>query len=134
MNGLRVTPRQLFEASRLADRLGPAFAQGLNGGRLLLLMATKLDADGRAEPDLALELDADGQVVAAQYLDLAHPADEDEFGDLADDEAPLPEPLDMSQARPAKVCECPAPWGDDGTCGICGHALAASATTWASSA
>jgi hypothetical protein len=37
MNALHLTPRQLDEASRLADRLGPAFAQGLDDGRVRLL-------------------------------------------------------------------------------------------------
>jgi hypothetical protein len=81
MNVLHLSPRQLFEASRLADRLGPAFAQELDGGRLLLLMATRFRADGRLEPDLALELDSDGQVVAAQYLELAHQDNDDDLDD-----------------------------------------------------
>ena len=84
----------------------------------------------KAEPDLAVELDRDGQVVAQQYLALRHrapdtnvsPANEDEFTDLSD-EAPLPVPLDVSQARPAKACECPDAIGHDGACVLCGHAL-----------
>jgi hypothetical protein len=53
MNALRVSPRQLFEASRLADRTGPTFMQELAGGRLLVLLST----GGQSQPDLALELD-----------------------------------------------------------------------------
>ena len=124
MNGLHLSPRQLFEASRLADRLGPAFAQELDGGRLLLLMATRLDAHGRAEPDLALELDRAGQVVAAQYLELRHrEVEDDELSDFGD-EQPLPPPLDLADARPAPRCECgDEAIGHEGSCVRCGRAL-----------
>jgi hypothetical protein len=118
MNALRVSPRQLFEASRLADRTGPAFMQELNGGRLLVLLST----GGQAEPDLALELDRDGNILARQFLDLTHQEPEDEFADLAD-EQPLPPPLDVSHARPAQVCGCGDPLADDGVCTWCGHVL-----------
>jgi hypothetical protein len=116
---LRVTPRQLYEASRLADRTGPAFMQELEGGRLLMLLAT----NAQAEPDLAFELDSAGNIVARQFLDLAHPYDrEDELSDLSDEE-PLPPPIDVSHARPAKVCEGDDPLADDGVCTWCGHVL-----------
>lgn len=107
----------------MADRLGPAVASQLDGGRVLLLMATRFRADGLLEPDLALELDRDGQVLASQFLDLRHRDDEDdEFSDLGDEE-PLPDRLDLSHARPAKRCECPEPFGDGGLCLRCGHTL-----------
>ena len=48
---------------------------------MLLLLATRLDAEGRAEPDLALELDRDGQVVASQFLELAHQDNDDDLDD-----------------------------------------------------
>jgi hypothetical protein len=118
MNALRVSPRQLFEASRLADRTGPAFMQELDGGRLLVLLST----GGQAEPDLALELDRDGNIVARQFLDLAPQEPDEEFSDLGDEE-PLPPPLDLSHARPAKVCGCADPLADDGACTWCGHVL-----------
>jgi hypothetical protein len=124
MNALWVTPRQLFEASRLADRLGPVLAQQLDDARVLLLMATRLDANGRAAPDLALELDRDGQVIATQYLDLRHRDDEDDgLADLADVEEPVPVPVDVSQARPAKPCSCTDPFAHDGFCARCGRTL-----------
>jgi hypothetical protein len=119
---LRVTPRQLFEASRLADRHGPAFAEELAGGRVLLLLAT-----GRQdEPDLALELDAHGQVVARQFLELAHRDDDDPCADFGEEQE-LPSPVDLSHARPGQRCTCPSPRNDDGTCGICGHVVAGAA-------
>lgn len=120
-SGLRLTPRQLFEASRLADRLGPTYAEELDGGRVLLLLATRLDGTGAATPDLAVELDADGRIVGSQYLELRH-RDNDEFSDLGD-EQPLPPPEDVRDARPAKLCECPAPFGHDGHCVRCGRTL-----------
>jgi hypothetical protein len=127
MNGLHLSPRQLYEASRLADRLGPAVAHGLDRGRVLLLMATRLDAEGRAEPDLALELDRDGQVVASQFLDLAHRDEpDDELADLSDEQR-LPEPVDVRHARAAKRCECDDPFAHEGFCARCGRSLPAEA-------
>ena len=119
MNALRLSPRQLFEASRLADRLGPAFAQQLDSGRLLLLLATRFRPDGQLEPDLAVELDGDGRVVASQFLELAHP-DDDGLDDLSD-ERPLPPPVDVSRARPAPTCGCPDAIVDEGYCTRCGR-------------
>jgi hypothetical protein len=119
---LHLTPRQLYEAARLADRLGPAYAHQLDSGRLLLLLATRFRPDGQLEPDLALELAGDGRVVASQYLDLAHSEDPDDLSDLSD-ERPLPPSIDVSHARPAKVCECDEPLGHDGLCVVCGRTL-----------
>jgi hypothetical protein len=76
-------------------------------------------------PNLALELDQDGEVIAKQVLSLRHP-DEDEFADLGEEE-PQPDPIDMRNARPAPVCDCPKPRHDDGNCGICGRSLPAEA-------
>ena len=45
MSALYLSPRQLYEASRLADRLGPAFAHQLDGGRLLLMATIRLAED-----------------------------------------------------------------------------------------
>jgi hypothetical protein len=56
VNGIRCSPRQLFEASRLADRCGSAFMAELDGGRVLMLLAT-----AGLEPDLALELERPGR-------------------------------------------------------------------------
>jgi hypothetical protein len=122
MNALRVSPRQLFEASRLADRTGSAFMQELAGGRLLVLLST----GGQSQPDLALELDRDGNIVARQFLDLAHQEPDDGFADFGEEE-PLPPPVDVSQARPAPLCECPDPFADDGFCARCGRTLATGA-------
>jgi hypothetical protein len=73
------------------------------------------------EPDLALELDPDGKIVARQFLDLAH-REPDELDDLGEEER-LPYPVDLSHARPAPLCECPESRADDGTCGRCGRSL-----------
>jgi hypothetical protein len=118
MNALRVSPTQLFEASRLADRTGPTVMQELAGGRLLVLLST----GGQSQPDLALELDRDGEIVARQFLPLRHQDPDDEFSDLGDEE-PLPPPLDLSHAKPAAVCECDGPLADNGVCARCGLSL-----------
>jgi hypothetical protein len=120
MNALRVSPRQLFEASRLADRTGSAFMQELAGGRLLVLLST----GGQSQPDLALELDRDGQVVARQVLDLTRPDEDDEFSDLAEEEQGVVYVDPFAEgARPAPLCGCPDPFGHDGTCARCGRTL-----------
>jgi len=41
------------------------------------------------------------------------------------DEEPLPDPVDVRHARPAKRCECVEPFADDGLCLRCGHSVAA---------
>jgi hypothetical protein len=116
VNALHVSPRQLYEASRLADRIGPAYMAELDGGRILMLLATR-----GGEPDLALELDEAGNIVARQHLDLAHRGEDpcEDFGD----EQELPPPVDVRDARPALRCTCPSPRADEETCGRCGHLL-----------
>jgi hypothetical protein len=123
VNALTVTPRQPFEASRLADRIGPAYMAELDGARVLMLLATR-----GSEPDLAPELDAAGNGIARRFRDLAHRDDgEDDLSDLSD-ERPLPDPIDISKARPAPRCECLVPRRHDGfTCGICGWTLSGDA-------
>jgi hypothetical protein len=116
---LRCSPRQLYEASRLADRCGDAIVQELHGDRVLVLLATH-----GARPDLALELDHDGNVVARQYLDLAHQDHDDGLDDFGDEQE-LPYPVDLRHARPAPQCECPDALGDDGLCHRCGRTLPA---------
>jgi hypothetical protein len=90
----------------------------LAAGRMLIL----LDVFGVGAPNLALELDQDGAVIAKQVLSLRRPDDEDPCGDLGD-ERELPPPIDLRHARPAPRCECADPRVDDGTCAICGHDL-----------
>lgn len=46
----------------------------------------------------------------------------DDLSDLSE-ERPLPDPVDLSEARPAPRCQCPTPLADDGTCARCGHDL-----------
>jgi hypothetical protein len=84
-----------------------------------------VDVYGTGSPNLALELDGDGEVIARQVLSLRRrEAEEDDgFEDFGEEE-PLAYLNPYSEgARPAKVCECPVPRHDDGTCGICGHVV-----------
>jgi hypothetical protein len=46
----------------------------------------------------------------------------DDLSDLSE-ERPLPDPVDLSEARPASRCQCPTPLADAGTCARCGHDL-----------
>jgi hypothetical protein len=48
----------------------------------------------------------------------------DDLSDLSE-ERPLPDPVDLAEARPAPRCQCPTPLADDGTCARCGHDLPA---------
>jgi hypothetical protein len=52
---------------------------------------------------------------------LANPEGTD-TADLSD-EQPLPDPIDLSETRPARPCDCRRPLADDGTCARCGHDL-----------
>ena len=124
MSALVLTPRQLWEASRLADRCGDALLQDLDGGRLLVLLST----GAQNEPDLALELGPDGEILARQFLSLRHQDAEDPCADFSEEEE-LPDAVDLSHARPAPRCSCPHPRHDGSgeTCSICGHGLAVEA-------
>ena len=46
----------------------------------------------------------------------------DDISDLSE-ERPLPDPVDLSEARLAPRCKCPTPLADNGTCARCGHDL-----------
>jgi len=46
----------------------------------------------------------------------------DDLSDLSE-ERPLPDPMDLSFARPAKRCDCPVPRRDEDTCHRCGRTL-----------
>jgi hypothetical protein len=115
VNALRVTPRQLFEASRVLDRSGDGILTVHEGVLTLLVVVF-----GVGSPNLALELDRDGEVIARQVLSLRRQEPEDEFSE----EEPLVYVDPYSEgAKPAPRCECPSPRADDGTCGVCGHSL-----------
>jgi hypothetical protein len=49
--------------------------------------------------------------------------DRDDFSDLAEIERPLPDPFDLSEALPAKLCGCPVPRRNEDTCHRCGRSL-----------
>jgi hypothetical protein len=81
-----------------------------------------LSRGGQSQPDLALELDRDGEVIAKQVLTL-HRVDDDGLEDFSDEE-PLAYVDAFSEgARQAPRCECPDGYADGGTCGRCGHDL-----------
>ena len=61
---LTITPRQAFEVSRLLDRTGDGVVAAHRDGMVVLLV----DARGTGRPNMALELDRDGEVVATQVL------------------------------------------------------------------
>lgn len=116
MNQLTITPRQAFEVARLLDRTGDGIVYADDG-----IVTVLVDVFGAGSPNLALELDGDGEVIARQVLSLRR-RDEDDLDDFSEEE-PLPPPLDVSHARPAKVCECTDPLADAGVCTWCGHVL-----------
>jgi hypothetical protein len=116
VNVLPVTPRQAFEVARLLDRTGEGIVYGDSG-----IVTVLVDVYGVGEPTLALELDADGEVIARQALTLRRP-DADPCDDF-DDEEPLPPPVDIEDARPALRCTRPSPRADDGICARCRHLL-----------
>jgi hypothetical protein len=74
-------------------------------------------------PNLTLELDGDGEVIARQVLTL-HRRDDDDGLDDFSEEQPLPDPVDVSRARPARMCGCDDPLADGGSCARCGHTVA----------
>jgi hypothetical protein len=78
---LRVTPRQAYEIARLLDRAGDATLTDLDG-RLGLL----IDRDRVGQPNLVLELDANGAVVAMRALTryVVEGEQDDEFDDLVE--------------------------------------------------
>jgi hypothetical protein len=115
---MTITPRQAYEVARLLDRTGDGLVAAHDG-----VVTVLVDVYGTGSPSLALELDADGEVIARQLLSLHHRDAEDDGLDDFGEEEPLPYRIDLSQARPAPRCECPAPRHDDGTCGICGRRL-----------
>jgi hypothetical protein len=117
MNALTITPRQAWEISRLLDRTGNGIVYAEHG-----IVTVLIDVFGVGSPNLALELDGEGEVIARQVLSLRRDGEDDGLDDFGD-EQPLPYPIDVSQARPARLCECPAPRHDDGICGVCGHNL-----------
>ena len=116
---LTITPRQAFEVARLLDRTGDGIVYAQDGIVTLLL-----DVYGTGQPNLCLELDGDGAVIARQALSLHRQDGEDGFEDFSDEE-PLPPPVDVRDARPAPRCTCPSPRhdGDSETCLLCGHLL-----------
>jgi hypothetical protein len=115
---LTLTPRQAYEVSRLLDRTGDGIVYAHEGVLTLLV-----DVFGSGSPNLALELDENGDVIAKQVLTLHRRDAEDEFADLGDEQE-LPPPVDLRDARPAPRCECPGARTDDGiTCCVCGHLL-----------
>jgi hypothetical protein len=59
MNALTITPRQAFEVARLLDRTGDGIVYG--EGEVVTVL---LDVYGTGSPNLALELDGDGEVIA----------------------------------------------------------------------
>lgn len=122
LNALTITPRQAYEVARLLDRTGDGIVFADAG-----IVTVLVDALGSGSPNLALELNGDGEVIARQVLSLHRP-DDDGLDDLGEEE-PLPEPVDVRNARPAKRCGCPEPRRDGETCCICGRSLPADAVT-----
>jgi hypothetical protein len=102
-NALRVTTRQAYEVARLLDRTGDGIVY-----RDAEIVTVLVDVYGTGSPNLALELDRDGDVIAKQVLTLHQDHDDDGRGDFGD-EQPLPEPVDIRHARPALRCTCPVP-------------------------
>jgi hypothetical protein len=49
-------------------------------------------------------------------------SDPDYLSDLSD-ERPLPDPVELSEALPAKSCDCPEPRRNEDTCHRCGRSL-----------
>ena len=123
MNALRVSPRQAFEIGRLLDRTGDGIVYA--HGEIVTVL---VDVYGTGSPNLALELDQDGEVIARQVLSL-HRRDADDGLEDFGEEQPLPGPVDLSHARPAPVCECgDHALGHEGSCVVCGRALMADVT------
>jgi hypothetical protein len=79
--------------ARLLDRTGDGIVYG--DAEIVTVL---VDVYGTGSPNLALELDRDGDVIAKQVLTLHQDPDDDGRGDFGD-EQPLPEPVDT--ARPA---------------------------------
>jgi hypothetical protein len=117
LSALTLTPRQAFEVARLLDRTGDGIVYGDAG-----IVTVLLDLYGTGSPNLALELDGEGEVIARQVLSL-HRCDVDDGAEDFGEEEPLPPPVDVRDARPAKRCECDEPFGDEDVCLRCGRSL-----------
>jgi len=89
------------------------------------VLTVLLNVYGTGSPNLALELDRDGEVIAKPVLSLAcHDAEDDEYSDLAEEEEPLVwvDPY-AEGARLAKTFECHEPFAHDGLSARCGRTL-----------
>jgi hypothetical protein len=105
MNVLRLTPRQAFEVSRLLDRTGDGIVYAHEG-----VLTVLVDVYGVGSPNLALELDGDGEVIARQVLSLRRrDGEDDELDDFSEEEPLVYVDAFSEGARPAPMCQCPVP-------------------------